>query len=296
MQGAGTPRAKEAKSGKAAKKSNRHLAEVVHLQQQLAAGADLNPLTELLHVALRLARSMASGTGSDSGALPSQLKALHAGVQILQRSFLALLADGRLRLGYEVDEGGALKDSMQANHLAKLGMTEDPVTTAVAHWIQARWNSYVLLLTSLLSFDDPDGAVGEEVRKDAFDCLVALQLSASSAFSKQIRAHAEQRAAKYGHDISSSPDWSPSPWRAFIKALLLGPAPLTELSFKSDASISSASKVYGAPIFEDVRKRFADELLESYDDARFATLREITCVSILDQLCCEHTTRGRRGY
>lgn len=265
---------RELKASKSPKKANRFLSEVVELQKQLAAGADLNPLAELLAVVLRLARSMAQATDEDT--LPAHFKALHAGIQILQRSFLALLSDGRLRLGYEVDEGGALKDSMQSDHLARIGIKEDPASAAVAHWLQARWNCYVLILTSLLSFDDPFGAVGEEVRTDVFDCLVALQIAASSALTQQYKANAEQRAAKVGHEISSTPVWSPTPWRAFIKALVVGPAPVSDLSFKSDASIANGFVSFGAPIFEDIRRRFADELLERYDDARFATLRETT--------------------
>lgn len=93
----------------------------------------------------------------------------------------------------------------------------------------------------------------------ALEQLLSLQRAASSALSA-VRAAA---AGSAGSSVETKGEWSQSPFRSLMLALLAGPPALRG---------SSTERV---ELEADVRETFAENHLECFDDVRYCVCREV---------------------
>jgi hypothetical protein len=274
----GLPKSEKAKgkarasSSSQGSKADTPLSRVIALQKALASSADLNPLQELIEQVHSVAVSLcAPGKARSSKEADSAggLKALHVGVQVLQRSFVALLQSDRIALSPECDDYGRAVGS--SSNGAKNANSPE---AQVEKWLQGRWNALVLLLCSLLGLEGTSADGEEEIRKEVLDALILLHMEACASLTRQV--HANSPGNVEGPKI---PHWSRSPWRALMLAFIAGSAHLADIKLDSDDSVKASFKLVGTRAGsrpqQNVLQKFADELLESFDDARCAALREM---------------------
>lgn len=271
--------------GAKSKSSNAFLATVVSYQQQLSASADLNPLQSLLEVTAKHAKQVhtllqisfnAKGKriqpDENDQKVAQLLKAIHVATHVLQRSFTSLLQQDRIRLTGETNHFGFL-GNVAGNQFGKKQNQVDSPRQVVERWLQGRWNGYILLLTVLLGMGNSSSFLAEaleELRRQVLQSLLVLQLESSQSLARQMTKD----------DDSATPVWSSSPWRALVVSLVANPVAVTEIKLDTDENIRSSFENIGSasstPVEQDVRQMFADEVLEKYDDGRYAALRELS--------------------
>ncbi|KDN41975.1 CBF-domain-containing protein [Tilletiaria anomala UBC 951] len=259
-----------------AKKSDPVLAPVLALQQQLASSADLNPLQQLIELCVKFAKSVAASDSAtakgqtasvSTSEVASTLKAVHVCIQVLQRSFLTLLEADRIPLHSSIDERGCISSE---------GLELKNPEELVGRWLQGRWNAYVLLLCSLLGFETASGGAAEEgIRKEVLESLVALQVEASQSLTRQTHRRA---MSNEGQESELAPLWAQSPWKPLMHALIFGSTPVECLKVDSDGGVRESFSLTSGKVLQDVRQKFADDLLENFDDVRYATCRDISGV------------------
>ncbi len=266
----------------ASSSSSTSLEQVQALQSALLSSSDLNPLTDLLALAKKLAKlGASSSTERSSKEKKDAAVAVHRAVLVLVRSMKSLSADDRIAFDKDVDQDGYIlpygaKAGNNAAASAPFSSTKaKEAQNKVADWIRMRWNETVELLCALLAHEV------EALRLEALQMIVELETSASSSLTRI--AAASKASSKAGSSSKESPLalsttpalWSASPWRALTLALIAGPPSLTKLGHGDAGTRYQVVRVH-AGVSEDVRSKLIQSGLEEYDDVRFATLREIS--------------------
>ena len=256
------------------------LEQVQAYQSALLSSSDLNPLSDLLTLAKKLAKIGGDRTPKEK---KDAAVALHRAVLVLVRSMKSLSGEDKIPLDKDVDQDGYI-----LAYGAKAGNKVDTSTSAqareaqnkVADWIRMRWNETVELLCALLGHDV------EGLRLEALQMLVELQTAASSSLTRITAADAAAKLQLKSASSSSKKNaaepiqstaalWSTSPWRALTLALIAGPPSLAKLGHGDAGTRYQVVRVHSG-VAEDVRSKFVESGLEEYDDVRFATLREIS--------------------
>ncbi|SNX83522.1 related to NOC4 - nucleolar protein, mediates maturation and nuclear export of 40S ribosomal subunits [Melanopsichium pennsylvanicum] len=256
------------------------LEQVQKLQQALLSSSDLNPLSDLLSLSKKLAKS-------NEDISPKERKdvaiALHRAALVLVRSLNALCGEDKVPFDKDVDQDGYI-----LSYGARSGNQMDITTNGkakeaqnkVSDWIRMRWNETLELLCGLLGHE-VDG-----LRLEALQMLIELQTAASSSLTRILAAATSAKAhlksssgSKKGAEAEPIQNtqglWSSSPWRALTLALIAGPPSLNKIGNGEAGTRHQVARVdSGVP--DDVRGKFVQSGLEEYDDVRFATLREIS--------------------
>ncbi len=138
-----------------------YLEQVQTLQSALLSSSDLNPLSDLLSLAKKLAKTSAERTPKEK---KDAAVALHRATLVLTRSMKSLAGDDRIPFDRDVDQDGYILayGARAANKVDAPGTSAQAkeAKKQVEDWIRMRWNETVELLCGLLGHESRGIEVG----------------------------------------------------------------------------------------------------------------------------------------